>query len=54
MNNYANQYLSQDNGRNYVQEYEQLLAEKVLVKLKEKMTIVEKSISAEDFKNLSF
>ncbi|MHC2992718.1 trigger factor [Pontibacter sp. HJ8] len=54
MNNYANQYLSQDNGRNYINEYEQLLAEKVLAKLKEKMTVVEKTISAEDFKNLSF
>src|SRR5690606_14401599 len=54
MNNYANQYLQQDNGRNYIQEYEQLLAEKVLAKLKEKMTVVEKIISAEDFKNLSF
>ncbi|MBD1397801.1 trigger factor [Pontibacter sp. JH31] len=54
MNNYANQYLSQDNGRNYINEYEQLLAEKVLAKLKEKMTVVEKSISAEDFKNMSF
>ena len=54
MNNYAQQYLQQDNGRNYINEYEQLLAEKVLAKLKEKMTVVEKSISAEDFKNLSF
>jgi trigger factor len=54
MNNYAQQYLQQDNGRNYINEYEQLLAEKVLAKLKEKMTVVEKSISAEDFRNLSF
>ncbi|QCR23223.1 trigger factor [Pontibacter sp. SGAir0037] len=54
MNNYANQYLSQDNGRNYINEYEQLLAEKVLAKLKEQMTVVEKTITAEDFKNLSF
>ncbi|WP_347160442.1 trigger factor [Pontibacter chitinilyticus] len=54
MNNYANQYLNQDNGRNYVQEYEQLLAEKVLAKLKEQMTVVEKTISAEDFRNMSF
>jgi trigger factor len=53
MNNYANQYLSQDNGRNYINEYEQQLAEKVLAKLKEKMTVVEKTISTEDFKNLS-
>ncbi|NEM99735.1 trigger factor [Pontibacter burrus] len=54
MNNYAQQYLQQDNGRNYINEYEQLLAEKVLAKLKEKMTVVEKNISAEDFRNLSF
>ncbi|NDK54527.1 trigger factor [Pontibacter fetidus] len=54
MNNYAQQYLQQDNGRNYINEYEQLLAEKVLAKLKEKMTVVEKTISTEDFKNLSF
>ncbi|RDV13152.1 trigger factor [Pontibacter diazotrophicus] len=54
MNNYANQYLQQDNGRNYIQEYEQLLAEKVLAKLKEQVTVVEKTITAEDFKNNSF
>jgi trigger factor len=54
MNNYANQYLSQDNGRNYINEYEQLLAEKVLAKLKEQMTVAEKTISAEDFKNMTF
>ncbi|MFD2248044.1 trigger factor [Pontibacter ruber] len=54
MNNYANQYLSQDNGRNYIQEYEQLLAEKVLAKLRETMTVAEKTITAEDFRNLSF
>ncbi|WP_242922261.1 trigger factor [Pontibacter liquoris] len=54
MNNYANQYLQQDNGRNYIQEYEQLLAEKVLAKLKEQMTVVEKTITSEDFRNMSF
>ena len=54
MNNYANQYLQQDNGRNYINEYEQLLAEKVLAKLKEKMTVVEKTITSEDFRNMSF
>ncbi|OKL39484.1 trigger factor [Pontibacter flavimaris] len=53
MNNYAQQYLQQDNGRNYINEYEQLLAEKVLAKLKEKMTVVEKTISSEDFRNMS-
>ncbi|MHA6248982.1 trigger factor [Pontibacter sp. CAU 1760] len=54
MNNYAQQYLNQDNGRNYMQEYEQQLAEKVLAKLKEQMTVVEKTISAEDFRNGSY
>jgi trigger factor len=54
MNSYANQYLNQDNGRNYIQEYEQLLAEKVLAKLKEQMTVVEKTITAEDFRNGSY
>ncbi|MEJ8803982.1 trigger factor [Pontibacter sp. H249] len=54
MNNYANQYLQQDNGRNYINEYEQLLAEKVLAKLKEQLTVVEKTVSAEDFRNMSF
>ncbi|WP_276498254.1 trigger factor [Pontibacter litorisediminis] len=54
MNSYAQQYLQQDNGRNYINEYEQLLAEKVLAKLKEKMTVVEKTITSEDFRNMSF
>ncbi len=54
MNNYADQYLKQDNGRNYINEYEQLLAEKVLAKLKEKLTVVEKTVTAEDFRNMSF
>jgi len=53
MNNYANQYLQQDNGRNYINEYEQLLAEKVLAKLKEQMPVVEKTITSEDFRNMS-
>ncbi|WP_299819175.1 trigger factor [uncultured Pontibacter sp.] len=54
MNNYANQYLQQENGRNYINEYEQLLAEKVLAKLKEQLTVVEKTVTAEDFRNMSF
>ncbi len=54
MSKYADQFLQQDNGRNYINEYEQLLAEKVLAKLKEQLTVVEKTITTEDFKNLSF
>ena len=54
MNSYAQQHLNQDNGRNYIQEYEQLLAEKVLAKLKEQIPVVDKTITAEDFRNISF
>ncbi|MDX5347028.1 MAG: trigger factor, partial [Hymenobacteraceae bacterium] len=54
MNQFANNYLQQDNGKHYMNEYENLLAEKVLAVLKEKVTVNEKSISAEDFRNLSF
>jgi len=53
MNSYAQQHLNQDNGRNYIQEYEQLLAEKVLAKLKEQIPVVDKTITAEDFRNMS-
>ncbi|RAU83513.1 trigger factor [Pontibacter arcticus] len=54
MKNYAQQHLQQDNGRNYINEYEQLLTEKVLAKLKEEMTVVDKKITAEDFRNMAF
>ena len=54
MNSYAQQHLNQDNGRNYIQEYEQLLTEKVLAKLKEQIPVIEKTVTAEDFRNMSF
>jgi trigger factor len=54
MNNFADNYLRQDNGKNYLNEYEAILAEKVIEKLKEQMTVVEKTVSAEEFRNMSF
>jgi trigger factor len=54
MNQFADNYLRQDNGKNYMNEYEAILAEKVLESLKEKMTVVEKTVTAEEFRNMTF
>lgn len=53
MNGYIDNYLKQDNGRNYLNEYEAILAEKVLDVLKDQVTVVEKSVTADEFRNLS-
>jgi trigger factor len=54
LNNYADNYLKQNNGRNFVTEYEEILAQKVLQNLKERITVTEKTVTAEEFRNLSF
>jgi trigger factor len=54
LNNYADNYLKQNNGRNFVTEYEEILAQKVLENIKGRITVVEKKVSAEEFRNLSF
>ncbi|KAA9325947.1 trigger factor [Adhaeribacter soli] len=54
LNQFADNYLRQDNGKNYINEYEAILAEKVIERLKEKMTVVEKTVSAEEFRNMTF
>lgn len=54
LNGFVDNYLRQENGKNYLNEYEGILAEKVIETLKEKMTVVEKSVSAEDFRNMTF
>ena len=54
MNQFADSYLRQDNGKNYMNEYEAILAEKVIEALKEKMTVVEKTVTAEEFRNMTF
>ncbi|WP_205503051.1 trigger factor [Rufibacter psychrotolerans] len=51
-NNFLDNHLKQNNGRNFVNEYEALVAERVLEFLKEKITITEKDVTAEEFRNL--
>lgn len=51
-NNFLDNHLRQNNGRNFVNEYEALVAEKVLAFVKEKITIAENGITAEEFRNL--
>jgi trigger factor len=52
MRQYADQYLKQDNGKNYVSEYEAILAEKVLENLRGKVVVTEKPVTAEEFRTL--
>ncbi|TGE23147.1 trigger factor [Hymenobacter metallicola] len=47
---FADNYLRQDNGKNYVQEYEAILAEKVIENLRGKVVVNDNPISAEDFR----
>jgi trigger factor len=50
---YVDSFLKQDNGRNYVNEYEAILADRVLDVIKEKVTLVEKAVTAEEFRNIA-
>jgi trigger factor len=52
-NNFLDNHLKQNNGKNFVNEYEALVAERVLQFLKDKITVVEKQVSAEEFRNLA-
>ncbi|MEQ9426072.1 MAG: trigger factor [Cyclobacteriaceae bacterium] len=49
---FAQNYLTAEEGKNYRQLYSNLIGEKVFDNLKEKVSIKEKSISAEDFSKL--
>ena len=42
-------YLREDNGRNFLNEYENLLTTEILDKIKDKITIKEKKVSLEEF-----
>ncbi|SHK98594.1 trigger factor [Hymenobacter psychrotolerans] len=48
---FADNFLRQENGKNYVQEYEAILAEKVLENLRGKVVVNDNPITAEDFRN---
>ncbi|HEX8326764.1 MAG TPA: trigger factor [Hymenobacter sp.] len=52
MRSYADQYLKQENGKNYVSEYEAILAEKVLENLRGKVVVTDKPVTAEEFRTL--
>ncbi|RSK45601.1 trigger factor [Hymenobacter perfusus] len=48
---FADNFLRQENGKNYVDEYEAILAEKVLENLRGKVVVNDNPITAEDFRN---
>ncbi|AYA35772.1 trigger factor [Hymenobacter oligotrophus] len=48
---FADNYLRQENGKNYVQEYEAILAEKVLDNLRGQIVVKDQPMTAEDFRN---
>ncbi|CAN5912436.1 hypothetical protein BH24BAC1_BH24BAC1_05620 [soil metagenome] len=54
LQNYADKHLKQNNGRNFINEYEEILAQKVLENIKGRITVKEKKVTAEEFRNLSF
>ena len=52
MRQYADSFLKQENGKNYVSEYEAILAEKVLENLRGKVVVTDKPVTAEEFRTL--
>jgi trigger factor len=50
---YVDSFLKQNNGKNYVNEYEAILADRVLDFIKDKITVVEKSVTAEEFRDIA-
>ena len=52
MRSYADSFLKQENGKNYVSEYEAILADKVLENLRGKVVVTDKPVSAEEFRTL--
>ncbi|MFD1874536.1 trigger factor [Hymenobacter bucti] len=51
MAGFADNYLKQENGKNYVQEYEAILAEKVVEALRGKVVVTDEPVTAEEFRN---
>ena len=51
-NSFADNYLKENNGRNYINEYENLLTIKVLDILKKEVSVKEKSISVDKFNDI--
>lgn len=53
LNKIIENYLKQDKGKNYVKTYEQVLFDKVISVIKEKVNIEEKNVSVDEFKELA-
>ena len=51
MAGFADNYLKQDNGKHYVQEYEAILAEKVVGALRGKVVVTDEPVTAAEFRN---
>ncbi len=52
MQGYAKSLLEKDNGKLYVEEYEAILADKVVAELRGKVVVKEQPVTAEEFRNL--
>jgi trigger factor len=52
MRKFADEQLRRDDGKQYVQEYEAILAEKVLENLRGKVVVTDKPVTAEEFRDL--
>ena len=50
---FADNYLKQDQGKNYVQEYEAILAEKVVAALRGTVVVQDEPVTAQEFRNRS-
>lgn len=51
MLSFADNYLKQENGKNYVQEYEAILAEKVVAALRGTVVVQDEPVTATEFRN---
>lgn len=47
---FADNYLRQENGKNYVQEFEAILADKVVESLRGQIVVKDQPMTAEDFR----
>ncbi|MFN3403657.1 MAG: trigger factor [Cytophagaceae bacterium] len=52
LNKIAENYLQQDKGKNYIRLYEQALNDKILSVIKEKVTLEDKKVSVDEFKQI--
>ena len=51
MAGYVESYLKQDNGKHYIEEYEAILADKVVAALRGKVVVTDEPVTVEEFRN---